>query len=435
MPADMFSWLPASIPSKFRWLDRAARTPAGRALGLTAVLWLLALFYCKHKFWRDPHSAFFDSSTVYDQGYSLVRSEEGLQFLSAASSRADESSLDPVICAGIVTVRRDPVQYLNKTIGSMLAGLTVEERSALHIRLLFAESEPQMHPDYHQRWLGQLESAETYVITGESLEHLRELEKARNFFEKGVFDYIYMLNQCVEHTSAPFVAIFEDDIIFADGWLSKTVKGLTELQKSTTWLYLRLFYTETSLRWRNEQDFWFRYLWLTVVLAALMFAALASILRRTYKPLRSILTNHTIVTMAVVAMPAFTILYFMIGKYNVLPLSGVERMDRYGCCTQALVFPRSQVPDLVAYLVRRKSGQTDTIIEEYADEFGLERYALAPQVVQHVGLVSSRDNLEINTKSTWAFWFEASDAAQLQIEHQELAKWAIWRARSHDHDS
>lgn len=244
-----------------------------------------------------------------------------------------------------------------------------------------------------------------------------------------------MLNQCLEHTNAPFVSIFEDDVIFADGWLSKTVKGLAELRRSTTWLYLRLFYTETSLRWRTDQDFWFRHLWLTIAAIAALSTLLSIILRHFHKPLRSILTNQTIAAMAVVTMPAFTILYFMVGKYNVLPLSGVERMDKYGCCTQALVFPRAQVPDLVAYLARRESGQTDTIIEEYADEVGLKRYALAPQVVQHVGLVSSRDNLEMNTKSTWAFWFEASDAEQLRAEHQELAKWTIWRARSHDHAS
>lgn len=95
-------------------------------------------------------------------------------------------SNDPVICAGIVTVKRDPLQYLNKTIGSMLAGLTDEERSAMHIRLLFAETEPQMHPDYRQHWLDHLESAETYNVSSEDFVHLRELEEARNFFKKGV---------------------------------------------------------------------------------------------------------------------------------------------------------------------------------------------------------------------------------------------------------
>jgi hypothetical protein len=125
----------------------------------------------------------------------------------------------------------------------------------------------------------------------------------------------------------------------------------------------------------------------------------------------------------------------MIGKYSVHPLSGVTRMDKHGCCTQSLVFPRSQVPDLISYLARRKAGQTDTMIEEYADEYRLERYALSPQVVQQIGLVSSRDNLEINTKSTWAFWFEASNAAQLRTEHQELSKGTIWRASGRDtHD-
>ncbi|KAG9663105.1 hypothetical protein KCU64_g1534, partial [Aureobasidium melanogenum] len=416
-------------------LHSVARTPAGRVFGLTAVSWLMAFFYCKHQFWRDPHSAFFDSSIVYDQHYSNVRGQAGLELLSALNPLASVPSPDPVICVGIVTVKRDPVQYLNKTIGSMLAGLTVEERSAIHIRLLFAETEPQMHPDHNQRWLSHLESAESYNLTTKDLEHLKELENARNFFEKGVFDYIYMLNQCLDHATAPFIAIFEDDIIFADGWLSKTVKGLAELRQSTNWLYLRLFYTETSLRWRTDQDFWFRHLWLTVILVAFLSALVLIILRHSYKPLRNILTNHAIITMALITVPAFTILYFMVGKYNIHPLSGVERMDKYGCCTQALVFPRAQVPDLVAYLARRKAGQTDTMIEEYADEFGLERYALAPQVVQHVGLVSSRDNLKINTKSTWAFWFEASDAEKLRKEHQELARWTIWRARSQDHSS
>ncbi|KAH0357473.1 hypothetical protein KCU83_g693, partial [Aureobasidium melanogenum] len=431
----MFKSSPASMSSVLLLLHSVARIPAGRVFGLTAVLWLMAFFYCKHQFWRDPHSAFFDSSIVYDQYSSNVRGQAGLELLSALDPLASVPSPDPVICAEIVTVKRDPVQYLNKTIGSMLAGLTVEEHSAIHIRLLFAETEPQMHPDHSQRWLGHLESAESYNVTTKDLEHLKELENARNFFEKGVFDYIYMLDKCLDHTTAPFSAIFEDDIIFADGWLSKTAKGLADLRQSTNWLYLRLFYTETSLRWRTDQNFWFRHLWLTVILIAFLSALVSIILRHSYKPLRKFLTNHAIITMALITVPAFTTLYFMVGKYNIHPLSGVERMDKYGCCTQALVFPRAQVPDLVAYLARRKAGQTDTMIEEYANEFELERYALAPQVVQHVGLVSSRDNLEINTKSTWAFWFEASDAKKLRKEHQELARWTIWRARSQDHSS
>jgi hypothetical protein len=80
----------------------------------------------------------------------------------------------------------------------------------------------------------------------------------------------------------------------------------------------------------------------------------------------------------------------------------------------------------------KKHGQTDSMIEEYADINGLDRYALFPQAVQHVGLQSSRDNLAINSQSTWAFSFEANDPGKLRREHEQSVRqglpWAEFRA-------
>lgn len=242
-------------------------------------------------------------------------------------------------------------------------------------------------------------------------------------------DYTYVLNHCLEETTAPYIAVFEDDIIFAEGWLSKTVTALGNLrQQSKSWLYLRLFYTETSLGWDASVDYWYGHLPLTFVLAMAFGLSGLLFLRTIYKPARRHIDNSSLTVVTLVTIPAFTALVFMIGKYSLFPLQGVERMDVHGCCTQALVFPRIQVPDLINFLRERREGQTDSLIEEYADKTPLERYALAPQVVQHVGLISSRNNLEVNTKSTWAFWFEASDADALRKEHDELARWGIWRA-------
>lgn len=95
-------------------------------------------------------------------------------------------------------------------------------------------------------------------------------------------------------------------------------------------------------------------------------------------------------------------------------------MNEHGCCTQALVFPRTQVPSLIEFLRARKRGQTDLMIEDYAASTGLQRFALAPQLVQHVGLSSSRGMEEVHTRSVWAFWFEASDGERLRREHEEL---------------
>jgi hypothetical protein len=65
---------------------------------------------------------------------------------------------------------------------------------------------------------------------------------------------------------------------------------------------------------------------------------------------------------------------------------------------------------------------TDVMIDYYADQIKVDRLALGPQVLQHVGLKSSRDNSEINGRSTRAFWFEEYDPLVLRKEHDQLVK-------------
>lgn len=246
-------------------------------------------------------------------------------------------------------------------------------------------------------------------------------------------DYIYVLRKCLSETEAPYIAIFEDDIVFADGWLVKTLDALNDaqLRASSSWLYLRLFYTETSLGWRASEDFWYGHKTLTFSLAMGGLLLLLLLGKWCVRPLDRRLDIATMIVLVFVATPAFTAMAFMAGKYNINPLKGVERMDKYGCCTQALVFPRSQAQGLIDYLGNRGSGQTDSLIEEYADSEGYGRYALAPQVVQHVGLISSRNNLAINAQSTWAFWFETQDPLKLRAQHDHLVSEGSWRIAGH----
>jgi len=229
-------------------------------------------------------------------------------------------------------------------------------------------------------------------------------------------------------TTAPFILVLEDDILFADGWMTKTLNGLKQLQDishapprhakvDTPWLYLRLFYTETALMWQNS-DFWYAHMPLTFLLATIFGFGTLCAVRWKWPSTRAHLDNGAIAVLCLTTIPAFTALAFMIGKYSLHPLRGVVRMNQYGCCTQAIVFPREQVPSLIRYLEERNNGQTDSMIEEYADQNQLDRFALAPQVVQHVGLYSSRDNTAENTQSNWAFHFEANDPRKLKAEHE-----------------
>lgn len=235
-------------------------------------------------------------------------------------------------------------------------------------------------------------------------------------------DYLYALRTC-QQLNTSYTIIFEDDIILATAWLSRTLKALADIarlekQSGKPWIYLRLFYTETALSW-TRSDFAYRNM--PLVFGILILSGLIClILLRRSRFTQFHLDPTSIVVISMVCIPAFTALVYMVGKYNLMPLHGVIEMNKSGCCTQGLVFPRERMDGLIDFLSARGHGQTDSMIEEYADDHKLNRYALAPPQLQHVGLKSSRDNLDINTRSTWAFWFETNDPIILRDEHRRL---------------
>ncbi|KAE8151470.1 hypothetical protein BDV25DRAFT_171422 [Aspergillus avenaceus] len=422
-------------------LPQLLRSRAAKIFLASLCLWLLIFEYCRFQLWRDPHSAFFNDRNVYDLKYSLYRERESRHFISRHNSPSDppesvKSGPDPLVCAAFVTVRRGQDDYFDPSIGSLLHGLDTQERQALYVSVLFADTDPTRHPSWGQKWMDRLvDDAGSYRnVSQESLDHLRGLETERNFYEKGIFDYTYALEAC-QQTNAPYTIVFEDDIIVATGWMARTVKGLSEIYHTTqtnmnSWVYLRLFYTETALGWESS-DFAYRNMPLIFFLNMLLVSACLFLLRRgRFAPY---LDYASMSVICLVCVPAFTGLVYMMGKYTIMPLRGVVEMNKSGCCTQALVFPREQVDGVVQFLREKKAGQTDSLLEEYADHTGLTRYALAPPVLQHVGLKSSRDNLDINTQSTWAFWFEENDPGALRREHEKLlSDGDVLRSLEHD---
>ncbi|GAM35627.1 hypothetical protein TCE0_017r04105 [Talaromyces pinophilus] len=306
------------------------------------------------------------------------------------------------MCLAFVTIKRDQVNYFDASIGSLLSGLDDKERRVFSLNVLFANTNPDVHPSWGQLWMDRLiDSVSSYNVSEKDFQRLRALEESHNWYEKGVHDYTYVLDQCYL-TRAPYIGIFEDDIIFADGWLAKTLRALHDIEdqlKARNWLYLRLFYTETALSWTSD-DFAYRHMSFIFLVAMIASCGALLLIRRTLPSTRRHLDIATITVICTITVPAFTGLVFMIGKYNITPMRGVVEMNKYGCCTQAMIFPRDQVPNLVNFLRDRNGGQTDSLIEEYADAEDLRRFALAPPQVQHVGIRSSRDNLEINTRTS-----------------------------------
>lgn len=188
------------------------------------------------------------------------------------------SSRSPLFCIGIPTLSRPTGDvYVCTTIGSLLAGLSPEERDAIHLMPFIAHSDPSRHSIYQEPWLRNV--ADQILTYGDAdglqLQHITEMENYTEIREKQVSDYTYMLDACLKANTS-YIATFEDDVLALDGWFHRTVAALEEVDKQvrllrdgeckshvinekietnkTLGFYLRLFYTEQFLGWNSE--FW-----------------------------------------------------------------------------------------------------------------------------------------------------------------------------------
>ncbi len=91
-----------------------------------------------------------------------------------------------------------------------------------------------------------------------------------------------------------------------------------------------------------------------------------------------------------------------------MPLAaGVQELNKYGCCSQGLVYPRSVVPLILDRLRAETQGLVDTEIEKIADAGGYVRWALVPPLLQHIGATSSKGyGFDDNARQIWSFRYE-----------------------------
>jgi hypothetical protein len=204
----------------------------------------------------------------------------------------------------------------------------------------------------------------------------------------------------------------EDDTLVVQGWFGRLLDALDTVHikmngypSDQRWLYFRLFYTDGLLGWNSEQ--WATYLfWSFVVWISLLTMMLAT--RRRFPTQLEFLTNDVMAAIAFICIPAMVLLFFLAGKQTMMALpSGVQEMNKYGCCSQGFVFPRDMVPDVLDKLRVETKGLVDMQIEKIADVGGYVRWAVVPPILQHTGGTSSKGyGFDDNARRTWSFRFE-----------------------------
>lgn len=192
-----------------------------------AVLYLAAVYYLHYISSRDPTSIFFDPQHAYEPSYSVVRQNEAKAFIRENSqSRMSQVERQKKMCIGIPSIAREGASYLETSVGSLLDGLTKEERDDIYLIVFIPHTDPKVHPAYTQNWLYNLtDHVLLYDLPSEEMQHISGLEKGAGHREKGLFDYAYLLKACYA-AETPYIAMFEDDIVAMDGWYHRTLAGL-----------------------------------------------------------------------------------------------------------------------------------------------------------------------------------------------------------------
>ncbi|KAL4886182.1 hypothetical protein BJY04DRAFT_178585 [Aspergillus karnatakaensis] len=376
-------------------------------------LFLLSLRHYHAVSYRDPTSFFFDPTRAYTKHYSSKRIAEAEAFLSTADTLAPPAKpvdgQKPAVCVGIVTVKRRGDQYVGLTVASLLEGLTVVERTNILLYLAVGNTNPSDHPIYSEKWVETLpDRLLTYTEDNSDYAQLREWEEGGWYRNKTIYDFTTLMKECYD-TGAEYIAMVEDDTLAAKGWLPSTLKALRSVHSRTLdsgkdWIYLRLFYIDGLLGWNSEE--WPRYLeWSFVVWASL--TGLMLVIKQRVKQLRTLPMNIVWITSGVL-IPAAITLHFLAGRQTMWPISpGVHEMNKYGCCSQGLVFPRSIIPRFLEQTDLTTDWLVDMMVEKIADKEGWTRWAMVPPVLQHIGATSSKGyGFDDSARTIWNFGFE-----------------------------
>lgn len=289
--------------------------------------------------------------------------------------------------------------------------------------MLIAHVDKDTHPTSQQHW--PFEVADTIAnynnLPQDQLDHLKKLEDNKAFSEKAVIDYTHALRKCLD-TKAEWVVLFEDDVLLADGWFVRVLQGVLHLDAITSkskWLFMRLFNQERSIGW-SSREIGGNHEFLISCAVALPLLFVLSAARKRSKPVQRNLDHASIFIICLIAIPSFVILFFQAGKASLLPPKPGVRAQPYGCCSQGMVFPRQQVTQVTEYLLNRTSGQIDMMLDDYAVEQGLTRYAHYPVLLQHIGIQSARKTTAKEAQAIWSMAFEQQDPKRLAFEHTLL---------------
>jgi hypothetical protein len=212
-----------------------------------------------------------------------------------------------------------------------------------------------------------------------------ELERTKNYMDKVRFDFAYALRHVHRTSASPYIALFEGDIMLADGWIARTISALRGVEKrgDLHWSDMRMFNVENMIGFDSKHPLGNNVPVIILGISAVLFIAFR-LLARASRTGREVLTWQFNLVICCITVPAFVILFFRAGKSSMLPPSPGVSIQNWGICSQGMIMPRDVIPGLAAAILANHE-QPDRTFLAFAQENGYDRLVLNPIQVQHMG--------------------------------------------------
>ena len=194
-------------------------------------------------------------------------------------------------------------------------------------------------------------------------------------------DYVFCLREAARwHNSSQAVLVVEDDSLPLPGLVHHLRDLLARRSRSTT-AFIKLFHPVELQGYLQPEP----HRWVEWVALALLLLLLQHALLRTDLPLTSSFSlPRLLLTM---------ILLEVVGRQTLLPLRPTYSLvPAPSCCTPANLYPAPSLPALLAALETTTCGPglaKDFALVEVVSSLGRQAWAVQPNLVRHVGVVSS----------------------------------------------
>lgn len=213
-------------------------------------------------------------------------------------------------------------------------------------------------------------------------------------FIKEKQDYVKALEWC-HAKNATFSVMLEDDALPLHDFMERLQLILDHRMDKTSkdWMLLKLYYPEKWQGWANEREV-ISELILVSIIGGLLLVILAYAIDR----LASLTPAGYCETLFRFLLSAGLVSYvlFGIGRPHWIAL---RRFSTHlssvvvapGCCTPAVLYPRMHLYDVIRGLRSRTTNgyNVDIALDNIAAEEGLTNYLAIPNLVSHIGFVSS----------------------------------------------